>query len=314
MKHLIFKTIAVLSIAVLVFMVVDWANPMLFSSSSMVSLAEATSGHTHTHSHGNWEHSHWHTSGWHHNKKHNHSHDNGQGPGHNHNHSHGNFQHSHFHIILNNGHIHEHDDDLGHTHTHRHGNFEHSHFHNNTGSHNHSHDRDAKADCDSDVYVNQHIGICSNRATVTVVGMKRYVHVSSGSGAVLAEVNSKAVQLRSKSGDLTARGLTKFGIFKTRIGNVRVKYCKKVKKNTGNLYVEIIDSPSGVDEDGDPNEADADLQFTSNSKVKPNIARDANKFKSDFISHNNGLVINGSVTKGNLFISEFPIADPACPF
>ena len=229
MKNPIFKTIAVFILGLLVVMVADWANPLFFSDTSIVSEAEAK--------------------------------DKGK----------------------------EKDKDK-------------------------DKDKDKVADCDPRVPINRHIGICSNQGTVTVKGMKKYVNVSSGSGAVLADVTSKGVHLTSKSGDLTARGLKNYGIFKSRIGNVRVKYCKKVKKKTGNLFVQISDSAPGVDEDGDPNSSDADLQFTSNSKVKIAIERDPNKFKSDFVSHNNGLVIHGSVTKGNLFISEFNIADPPCKY
>ena len=157
----------------------------------------------------------------------------------------------------------------------------------------------------------------------TIIGMKRYVNVHSGSGAVLAEVTSQAVHLESKSGDLTGRGLTNYGIFETRIGNIRVKYCKKVNKNkSGSLYVKIIDSNpetdefchsgSGCDKEG----SDADLQFLGTSKLELNIARDADKYKSDFTNKNNHFAVNGSVVKGYLFISEFnpPVTVPTCPY
>jgi len=225
MKTPIFKYIPVFSLAILVFMMGNWANPLFFSDASMVSLAEAKEKEKDK----------------------------------------------------------EKDKDK-----------------------DKDKDNDNEADCDPSVYVNQHIGICSNRGTVTVIGMKRYVNVSSGSGAVLADVTSKGVHLTSKSGDLTGRGLTGWGIFKSRIGNVRVKYCKKVNKNTGSLYVQIAaNNPEG---------ADADLQFTTNSKLKLLISGSPNRFKSDFTSKNNGLPVSGSVLHGSLFISEYNIADPACKY
>jgi len=267
MKNPIFKTIAVFFLGLLVVMVADWGNPLFFSDTSIISLAEAKDkdkgkdkdkdkdvDHEHPHTHGHVRHSH---------------------------------SHSHPHGQSNNIHDHDHDSE---------------------------NDPDHVADCRQSVYKNRHIGICSNRGTVTVKGMKKYVNVSSGSGAVLADVTSKAVHLESQSGDLTARGLTSLGIFETRIGNVRVKYCKRVKKNTGNLFVKIIDSASGLDEDGDPNSSDADLQFTSNSELRLDIEKVASLFKSDFDSRSNGFLIRGSVKKGNLFISEYRPTDPPCKY
>ena len=78
MKDLILKYILVFSLAVLVVIAANWANPQLFSGTSIISLAEAahsSQGHSHTHRHGNQLHNHFHTGDFHHGVRHNHSHD-----------------------------------------------------------------------------------------------------------------------------------------------------------------------------------------------------------------------------------------------
>jgi len=140
--------------------------------------------------------------------------------------------------------------------------------------------------------------------------------VRSGSGAVLLDVTSDNVDVQTKSGDLTARGLTKDGEFLTRIGNVRVKYCVKPQDiSGGGLNVKILDSQSGVDADGDPLTSDADLQFPTDSTMKIQISYDPTLFKSDFSNCPScSFKIKGSVLTGSLFISEFRPTDPPCKY
>lgn len=166
-------------------------------------------------------------------------------------------------------------------------------------------DKDKDADCKGNT------GICSNQGTVTVKGMKNKIDIRSGSGAVLLDVTSDDVDLESKSGDLTARGLTKKGKFKTRTGNVRVRYCKKTQDiSGGELDVEIKASAPSAG-------SDADLQFPAGSTMKIDIKNDPAKFKSDFESCHGrgcGFKIKGSVEKGNLFISEYNPPAPPCKY
>ena len=171
-------------------------------------------------------------------------------------------------------------------------------------------DPDHVAKCD------QHTGICSNRGTVTVVGMKNQVNVRSGSGSVLLDVTSPNVNLLSNSGDLTGRGLTETGVFKTRIGNIRVKYCKK-PQDIGNktLNVQILESNTKVDDDGDALGSDADLQFPKDSKMKILIEKTTGKYKSDFTHDGSAqFKIAGSVKLGYLFISEYNLPNPPCKY
>ncbi len=179
-------------------------------------------------------------------------------------------------------------------------------------------DKDKDKNKDDEANCKATTGICSNRGTVTVIGMKSDINVRSGSGSVLLEVTSDKVDLESKSGDLTGRGLTKTGDFITRIGNVRVKYCVK-PQDIGNatLNVQILDNAPGLDADGDPNSSDADIQFLKGSTMKIQIQNDPAKFKSDFSNCPGcSFKVKGKVLLGNLFISEFnpPSTGPTCPF
>jgi hypothetical protein len=142
--------------------------------------------------------------------------------------------------------------------------------------------------------------------------MKNLVHVRSGSGSVALDVTSPVVDLESKSGDLAGRGLTATGKFKTRIGNVRAKYCKK-PQDIGQkvLNVQIFEFNTEVDVDGDLLGSYADLQFPMGSDMKIGIAKTSGKYKTDF-THNGSaqFEIAGSVTQGFLFISEYNLPDP----
>ncbi|MBT6345218.1 MAG: hypothetical protein HOJ49_00625 [Nitrospina sp.] len=95
-----------------------------------------------------------------------------------------------------------------------------------------------------------------------------------------------------------------------------MKYCVKPQNiSGGELDVQILDSPSGVDSDGDANGSDADIQFLKGSTMKIQIQNDPLKFKSDFSNCPGcSFKVKGKVLLGNLFISEFlpPETGSAC--
>ncbi len=153
-------------------------------------------------------------------------------------------------------------------------------------------------------------GICANQANVTVIGMKNHIDVSSGSGAVLLDVTSPRVDLQSQSGDLTGRGLTQIANFKTRIGNVRAKYCVKPQDIVGGgLAVDITAAALTG--------SDADLQFLPGSTLNALILNDPAKFKNNLGNCPScAFQITGSVLNGYLFISNYiPEANiPLCKY
>ena len=167
-------------------------------------------------------------------------------------------------------------------------------------------DKDDDKDDDKNATCGAKTGICANQAYVTVKGMKSHIDVRSGSGAVSLDVTSPMVDMESKSGDLSVRGLTKTARLKTKTGNVRTKYCVKPQDITGgSLYVEI----TNVATTG----SDADLQFPKGSKAKVQIKKDPAKFKNHLGNCSScAFKIKGSVKKGYLFISEYTF-DPSVP-
>ena len=167
-----------------------------------------------------------------------------------------------------------------------------------------------KADCKDDT------GICANQGTVSVIGMTGKIDVRSGSGSVLLEVNSSDVELQSMSGDLTANGLTGKAKFKTEIGNAHAKYCEStVSIGNKELKIEIKDSPDGVDEDGDDNNANAHAEFPAGSEIKIEIAHDADKYKTDFTHDSNAdFKFTGEVNLGFLVISSYTLPTPPCNY
>ncbi|KMP10393.1 hypothetical protein UZ36_07790 [Candidatus Nitromaritima sp. SCGC AAA799-C22] len=104
------------------------------------------------------------------------------------------------------------------------------------------------------------VGIKGEEAHVMVKGVTGKVKVKTDGGNIDLLVTSSDVKAESDSGDIFADGLTQKGKFKTKSGEVKVRYCRTPDSSGHDLKVKS-DADGGV----------VDVQLPDDSEFKPDM-------------------------------------------